>query len=195
MIQLTPLWALCLGFALSACATPDEVTRSAHSGAMLSASAVQNSAKATMRHTATTPQTRVAMPSKKSFKPQQKVSVISRDNGGDLVKYAKRVSRSRIEKRLIVFNGQCASACTLYLSLNPNQICITRKSSFLFHAAYGARRDVNQWGTRYLTKQYPAWVQNWIAKRGGLSSRILRMSYAQASMHIKPCKIAKTLPS
>ncbi|MEY8098185.1 hypothetical protein AB9F29_12270 [Falsihalocynthiibacter sp. S25ZX9] len=191
MKKLTPFLAVCLGFAHAAYATSDDVTRSTNSPAELSASIVPNSSS---RGTAT-PQTRVAALSNKSFIPQRKVIVISRDDGGDLVNYAKRVSRARQEKDWLVFNGQCASACTLYLSLDPKQMCITKNTSFVFHAAYGAKRDVNQWGTRYLAKQYPDWVQNWIAKRGGLSNRILRMSYTQASKHINPCKIAKSRPS
>lgn len=188
---LTPILALCLGSVNTAYATSDDVTRSTTSPAELSASIVPNSAS----HSTSAPKTKVAALSKKSFRPQRKVNVISKDNGGDLINYAKRVSRARQEKEWLVFNGQCASACTLYLSLDPKQMCITKNTSFLFHAAYGAKRDVNQWGTRYLTKQYPRWVQRWIAKRGGLTNRVLKMSYTQASKHIKPCKIAKSRPS
>lgn len=116
--------------------------------------------------------------------------VISYDNGGNLVKYAQKVSRARVDNVQVKFNGRCASACTLYLSLSPSQTCITRGAKFLFHRAYGARSDVNAWGTRYMVEKYPQWVRSWISQNGGLTHQPLEMSYSYASKHLRKCNSA-----
>ena len=36
--------------------------------------------------------------------------------GGNIVSYAHDLRRLRDQNKLVVFNGQCASACTMYLS-------------------------------------------------------------------------------
>jgi hypothetical protein len=46
------------------------------------------------------------------------VHVIANDRGGSVVGYAQEVQRLRNQDKLVVFNGQCASACTMFLSLN-----------------------------------------------------------------------------
>jgi hypothetical protein len=113
--------------------------------------------------------------------------VISRDNGGNLVEYARMVTRARNANTFVRFQGQCASSCTLFLSLRSSQTCISRGASFVFHRAYGAQEDFNQWGTEYLIERYPDWVRRWINANGGLTSRLIRMDYAYASQFLRPC--------
>jgi hypothetical protein len=88
----------------------------------------------------------------------------------------------------VVFNGQCASACTMFLSLNNDRTCIAPGASFVFHRAYGASADMNAWGTEFMIRQYPAWVRDWIARNGGLTDRLIRMDYAYASRFMRPCQ-------
>ncbi|MCE0505453.1 hypothetical protein LR948_08825 [Roseivivax sp. GX 12232] len=118
------------------------------------------------------------------------VLLIGRDNGGSVVEYAQRVARARNQQTLVAFNGPCASACTLFLSLSPSQTCIAPGASFHFHRAFGARSDMNKWGTDYLVKRYPAWVRQWISQQGGLSSRLKRMDYSYAAQYLRPCRTA-----
>jgi hypothetical protein len=120
------------------------------------------------------------------------VHLIGNDNGGSVIGYARAVSRMRHQNTLVVFDGRCASACTLYLSLQSSRTCLMPGSSFLFHRAYGARRDVNRWATDFMMAQYPAWVQAWIRSNGGLTDRIIRMDYAYASRFIRTCRVAST---
>jgi len=117
---------------------------------------------------------------------------IGNDNGGSVAGYAQAVARMRQQSTLVVFDGRCASACTMYLSLNSNRTCLMPGSSFLFHSAYGARPNLNRWATEYMMSQYPAWVQSWIRSRGGLTSRILRMDYAYASRFMRTCRVSST---
>lgn len=132
----------------------------------------------------------LAQPSASAVRNDQYIMEIGRDNGGDLIKYARQVARLRNHQTQVRFKGRCASACTLYLSLRPSQTCIRKGASFLFHRAYGARRDMNQFGTEYMLSKYPVWVQRWIEAKGGLSNRFIRMNYAYASKYIKPCQSA-----
>jgi hypothetical protein len=117
------------------------------------------------------------------------VHVIANDRGGSIVNYAQEVQRLRRQDKLVVFNGQCASACTMFLSLNTNRTCIAPGASFVFHRAYGASADMNAWGTNFMIRQYPAWVREWIAHNGGLTDRLIRMDYAYASRHMRPCRV------
>jgi hypothetical protein len=59
----------------------------------------------------------------------------------------------------------------------------------VFHRAYGASADMNAWGTNFMIRQYPAWVREWIAHNGGLTDRLIRMDYAYASRHMRPCRV------
>jgi hypothetical protein len=123
-----------------------------------------------------------------SFGPRSSnVHVIRNDNGGSVVGYAQAVSRLRQQNAQIVFAGRCASACTLFLAVESSRSCITPGTSFLFHRAYGARRDMNEWATDFMMSQYPGWVRSWIRSQGGLTSRVLRMDYAYASRHMRTC--------
>lgn len=118
------------------------------------------------------------------------VHVVANDRGGSIVTYAQEVRRLRNQNKLVVFNGQCASACTMYLSLNSDRTCIAPGASFLFHRARGASVDMNAWGTDFMISQYPAWVRDWIARNGGLTDRLIRMDYAYASRFMRPCRMA-----
>jgi hypothetical protein len=117
------------------------------------------------------------------------VHVIANDRGGSVVSYAQEVRRLRNQDKLVVFNGQCASACTMFLSLNSDRTCIAPGASFIFHRAYGASADMNAWGTDFMIRQYPAWVRDWIARNGGLTDRLIRMDYAYASRYMRPCRV------
>jgi hypothetical protein len=120
------------------------------------------------------------------------IHLIGNDNGGSVFGYARAVSRMRDRNTLIVFDGRCASACTLYLSLQNTRTCLMPGSSFLFHSAYGARPDVNRFATEFMMAQYPAWVQAWIQRNGGLTRRVIRMDYAYASRFMRTCRVAST---
>ncbi|WP_213544830.1 hypothetical protein [Vannielia litorea] len=121
--------------------------------------------------------------------------VINHDNGGNVINYARRVSKARISGTPVRFNGRCASACTMFLALDNRQTCITPGASFLFHRPYGGRADMNSWAENYMMERYPAWVQRWIARRGGLSKRVLKMNYSYAAKYMPTCGRKKPIVS
>jgi len=113
--------------------------------------------------------------------------LVASGNGGSVVEFAQRASLARLQNTPVQFRGQCASACTLFLSVPTSQTCIWPGTSFIFHQAHGATAAMNQWGTNYLMGQYPAWVRQWIQAHGGLSDQWLTMDYTYASRFIEIC--------
>lgn len=116
-----------------------------------------------------------------------KVVTIRDDRGGDLVAYARTVNKIRLNRQLVRVSGRCESACTLVLSLPPEQLCIARGASFGFHRAYGSSATMNKWGTEYMLKSYPGWVRSWINEAGGLTSRMKHMRYGLAAQALRSC--------
>jgi hypothetical protein len=109
------------------------------------------------------------------------------DRGGVMIDYALRVLEIKRDGTPVKVSGDCASACTLYLTLPPEQICITRSASFGFHLPYGTSASGNRLAASYLHRSYPAWIQLWIKDRGGLSKRMKTMDYRFASRFLQTC--------
>lgn len=112
---------------------------------------------------------------------------IQSDPGGSLYDYAWRVAKASARGSHVRIRGKCQSACTLYLAMPPEQVCIYPGTSFYFHRAYGASRAANQMGTDYMYRTYPEWVRTWIKSNGGLSNRLKRMNFTYASQFVQPC--------
>ena len=98
--------------------------------------------------------------------------------GGQVGPFLDLFERVRASGERVVIDGPCLSACTLVLSLVPNQrICVTRRAVLGFHAA----RSIDRRGRMYaepeaselVLQAYPAAVRGWIRHRGGLTSRLL----------------------
>lgn len=110
------------------------------------------------------------------------------DQGGKIVRYALDVARTRRLGQTVRFSGRCDSACTLYLSLPENQICLMPGASFGFHAPYGSSTHQNEMARDYMMKKYPQWVRDWLAENGGLKANIRRIGHATARKHVRACK-------
>jgi hypothetical protein len=98
--------------------------------------------------------------------------------GGQVGPFLDLFERVRDSGERVVIDGPCLSACTLVLSMVPNdRICVTRRAVLGFHAA----RSIDRRGRMYaepeaselVLEAYPAPVRGWIRHRGGLSSRLL----------------------
>jgi hypothetical protein len=116
---------------------------------------------------------------------------ISGDNGGQIGSYLTKYSVLRKSSER-VFDGKCASACTLVVNMiSRNHICVTSRAVLAFHAAwspslYGAQ--LNMPGTRYLWSHYPPGVQHWIARHGGLRSETIYLSGRELAAMFTPCR-------
>jgi hypothetical protein len=98
--------------------------------------------------------------------------LIRRDIGGDISVYQSRIKQWIKERRRIIIDGPCASACTIYLA-SPH-LCITRRAQFWFHAGYvefnagyNFKIPSRHWSNEML-RHYPKPVLNYINRHGGL---------------------------
>ncbi|MEN3351496.1 MAG: hypothetical protein V7632_5131 [Bradyrhizobium sp.] len=98
--------------------------------------------------------------------------------GGQVGPFIDLFEKVRESGERVVIDGPCLSACTLVLSMVPNdRICVTRRAVLGFHAA----RSIDGRGRIYAEPEaskavlaaYPEPVRGWIVRRGGLTSRLL----------------------
>jgi len=98
--------------------------------------------------------------------------------GGQVGPFLDLFESVRASGQRVVIDGPCLSACTLVLSMVPNnRICATRRAVLGFHAA----RSIDRRGRLYaepeaselVLEAYPAAVRGWILRHGGLTSRLL----------------------
>jgi hypothetical protein len=99
--------------------------------------------------------------------------------GGDVARYLALFSLVKESGQRVIIDGPCFSACTLVLSIVPNnRICVTHRAILGFHAARElddrtGRLSPATDATRVIEDTYPPAVQAWIIRHGGLSRRLL----------------------
>src|SRR3984957_3121669 len=113
--------------------------------------------------------------------------------GGQVGPFLDLFEKVRASGERVVIDGPCLSACTLVLSLVPNdRICVTRRAVLGFHAA----RSIDRRGRLYaepeaselVLQAYPASVQGWIRRRGGLTSRLLLLRGRELTAFYPACR-------
>ena len=122
-----------------------------------------------------------------SIKAQRKSVSISNNSGGMIVRFALQLAEFRNDGTLVKFSGRCDSACTLLLSLPPEQTCIASGAYFRFHAPSARSSRSARLAQSYLMEKYPDWVMSWIEDNGGLSNVLVTMNYDYASQFIPSC--------
>jgi hypothetical protein len=113
--------------------------------------------------------------------------------GGQVGPFLDLFEQVRQSGERVVIDGPCLSACTLVLSIVPNErICVTRRAVLGFHAA----RSIDRRGRIYaepeaseaVLETYPTPVRDWIIRRGGLTSRLLLLRGRELSAIYRPCR-------
>ena len=113
--------------------------------------------------------------------------------GGEVAPFIDLFEKVRNSGERVVIDGPCLSACTLVLSLVPeNRICVTGRAILGFHAA----RSVDRRGRTYAEPEasklflqaYPDPVRAWIMRRGGLTSRLLVLRGRELRTMYPPCR-------
>jgi len=95
---------------------------------------------------------------------------ITWDRGGNTDEYTRRVDALRRSGERVVIDGRCDSACTLYLTLPRQQLCVTGRAEFTFHALADAQTGLPRpRETQDLFRAYPQPIQSWISQNGGLT--------------------------
>ena len=99
--------------------------------------------------------------------------------GGKAGPYLDFFSQVRRSGERVVIDGPCLSACTLVLSTIPrHRVCVTRRAILGFHAPQivdekSGRSVRTRDATRAVTAFYPARVQAWIKRNGGLKQKFI----------------------
>ena len=113
--------------------------------------------------------------------------------GGQVGPFLDLFERVRASGERVVIDGPCLSACTLVLSMVPNnRICVTRRAVLGFHAA----RSIDARGHLYaepeaselVLEAYPSPVRGWILRRGGLMSRLLLLRGRELTAIYRSCQ-------
>jgi hypothetical protein len=117
---------------------------------------------------------------------------IADDRGGRIGTYVDKYQGLRSSGETVIIDGLCASACTIVLGAVPHdKICVTSAANLGFHAAwdFGAngRAVTNPEATQMLYSMYPSEIRRWIAKRGGLTQRMIFLRGRQLMGMYKPC--------
>jgi hypothetical protein len=122
--------------------------------------------------------------------------IISDDIGGKMRDYATRFRQVRDSGEPVVISGTCVSACTMVLGLVPSdRICATPNAALGFHAAWmfdeSGNRVVSASGTQGLMEIYPASVRAWIARRGGLTRKMMYLRGRDLAAIVAPCSSSR----
>ncbi len=113
--------------------------------------------------------------------------------GGQVGPFLDLFEQVRQSGERVVIDGPCLSACTLVLSIVPNErICVTRRAVLGFHAA----RSIDRRGRIYaepeaseaVLETYPAPIRDWIIRRGGLTSRLLLLRGRELAAIYRSCR-------
>jgi hypothetical protein len=113
--------------------------------------------------------------------------------GGQVGPFLDLFEEVRRSGERVVIDGPCLSACTLVLSMVPNErICVTRRAVLGFHAA----RSIDRRGRTYaepeaselVLEAYPPPVRDWIEQRGGLTSRLLLLRGRELKTMYRSCR-------
>lgn len=116
---------------------------------------------------------------------------IRNDSGGLVAEYALRLYEMTEARRKVKFVGGCDSACTLFLALPTEQTCIVEGTYFRFHAPSAPSASATAAVAAYMMRKYPKWVRAWIVEQGGLSDRLMTMSYGYASKFMRTCRLTQ----
>jgi hypothetical protein len=113
--------------------------------------------------------------------------------GGQVGPFLDLFERVRASGERVVIDGPCLSACTLVLSMVPDErICVTRRAILGFHAARSidrrGRMSAEPEASELVLETYPAAVRGWIRRRGGLTSRLLLLRGRELAAIYPSCR-------
>ena len=116
--------------------------------------------------------------------PELPPIVITDDSGGFVQQYAARVLANR--QRRVVIDGNCESACTLWLM--ASRVCVTPRARMLFHAAFYAENGQrNTAATQWMFTRYPTGIQRLIDQHGGIYSGDVVVNYSELRQVLPAC--------
>jgi hypothetical protein len=123
--------------------------------------------------------------------------IIENSPGGYLDRFeraAKAVHRG--ERRQIVIDGRCASACALFADLARPHVCITERAMLAFHKGSGGNLDLTEGLVTFrFDPPQSKDIKQWVEQRGGYPTvGVLRMYSDQAVRFWPLCDLNPPLP-
>lgn len=115
---------------------------------------------------------------------------IHRDYGGYVLDYEIKKEEYKRTNVYIEFMGNCESACTMYLGLPKDRICVGPNAKFGFHRPYVEGRNdpiQDKKAEAWLIKRYPKWVRKWIKSTGGLKKDIVYIPDSIVRENVRAC--------
>jgi len=121
---------------------------------------------------------------------------ITSDPGGQIGPYLAKFDSLRNSGQSVIIDGPCLSACTMVLGVIPrDRLCVTPRARLGFHAAWrlneAGRQVTSPDGTEFLMSAYPQPVREWIARRGGLSPRLMYLTGNELASMYPVCQQAQ----
>jgi hypothetical protein len=113
--------------------------------------------------------------------------------GGEVGGFLRLFEVLRESGERIIIDGPCLSACTLVLSEIPRErICVTRRAVLGFHGARLLDREGNEYRVprslnAAVADVYPKPVQQWIARRGGLTRKMITLRAPELYRYYPRC--------
>ena len=113
--------------------------------------------------------------------------------GGEVTSFVKLFEQMRDSGERVIIDGPCYSACTLVLSTVPKErICVTRRAVLGFHGALLADRAGHVMRApaslnAAVAEVYPEPVQDWIARHGGLTAKMITLRGAALYRYYPRC--------
>jgi hypothetical protein len=125
---------------------------------------------------------------------------ITSDPGGQIGPYMAKLDALRSSGQSVIIDGSCLSACTMVLGVIPrDRLCVTNRARLGFHAAWRlnevGRQVTSPDGTELLMSTYPQPVRDWIARRGGLSPRLIYLTGNELASMYQVCQQAQRVAS
>jgi hypothetical protein len=113
--------------------------------------------------------------------------------GGEVGPFLDLFEKVRESGERVVIDGPCLSACTLVLTLVPeDRICVTRRAVLGFHGARSVdgrgRFHAEPEASQVVLRAYPDSVRAWIERRGGLTSRLLLLRGRELKAMYRSCR-------
>jgi hypothetical protein len=120
--------------------------------------------------------------------------IVIRNNPGGLIsEHVAEFSRIRNAGERVVIDGRCYSACTLVLGMIPRErLCVTSRARLGFHAAWAyapnGSKIESPVGNSQLWDLYPPEVRGWIARRGGLTPKLMVLRGRELTAMYRACR-------
>lgn len=119
--------------------------------------------------------------------------IIRGDPGGQIGHYLYTAERIRDAGERVIVDGPCLSACTLLLAVVPvERVCVTERAVLGYHAAWqpgmNGEHITAVSATKVMWDLYPQHVRRALARRGGLSRKMIFLRGRELTSLYSPCR-------